>query len=154
MPTSLRRMRKRMKKNNRGFYGLVLLSMLLAGCSANSTILNSGSKDPGAANSIRPPDVFERDLEAMRTANYDFIFVIRRKDGGKLDAEDKKFIRNNSPAVADRIYLSDDDKALIAASKFPFAPEKLKPLQDRFDFQDFSKPVNAAPPKNVNANMN
>ena len=53
--------------------------------------------------------------KTMRTANFDFIFVIRRKDGGKLDAEDKKFIRNNSPAVADRIYLSDDDKALIAA---------------------------------------
>lgn len=142
-----------MRKDNRCFYGLVLLSLLLAGCSANPTIMSSG-KEPTPSNAVRPIDVFESDLESMRTANFDFIFVIRRKDGEKLDAEDKKFIRNHSPAVANRIILSDDDKALIAGSNFPFPPDKLKPLQDRFDFQDFSKPVNAAPPKNENANMN
>jgi hypothetical protein len=143
-----------MKRNNFGFCALLLFCVLWPGCSANSTILNSGSKEPGAANAVRPVNVFESDLESMRTANFDFIFVLRRKDGGKLDAEDKKFVRSNSPAVANRIILSDDDKALIAGSNYPFPPEKLKPLQERFDFQDFSKPGNTGGDKNVNANTN
>lgn len=131
---------------------LLIFVLCWSGCSANSTILKSGSKEPAASNAARPVDAFESDLESMRTANFDFIFVIRRKDGGKLDAEDKKFIRANSPAVANRIILSDDDKALIAGSNYPFPADKMKPLQDRFDFQDFSKPSGEGPPKNVNAN--
>ena len=150
MPTGRRAARKKMKRSS----ALLIFVLFWLGCSANSTILNSGSKAPAASNAVRPVDVFERDLEAMRTANFDFIFVIRRKDGGKLDAEDKKFIRANSSEVANRIYLSDDDKALIAASNFPFPPDKIKPLQERFDYQDFSKPANEAAPKNVNANTN
>jgi hypothetical protein len=90
----------------------------------------------------------------MRTANFDYIFVLRRKDSAKLDADDKKFIRTNSPEVANRLILSDDDKALIAGSNYPFPPEKLKPLQERFSFQDFSKAANTGGQKNVNANTN
>lgn len=142
-----------MRRNNFGFCALLLSCVLWPGCSANPTILKSGSKEQ-PSNAVRPVDVFESDLETMRTANFDYIFVIRRKDGGKLDAEDKKFIRTNSPTVANRIILSDDDKALIAGSNYPFPPEKLKPLQERFDFQDFSKAANTGGQKNVNANTN
>lgn len=138
-----------MKKSS----ALLTFVLFWSGCSANSTILNSGSKEP-ASKVARPVDVFESDLETMRTANFDFIFVLRRKDGGKLDAEDKKFIRANSPEVVNRIILSDNDKALIAGSNYPFPPEKIKPLQERFDFQDFSKPASEVAPKNVNANTN
>jgi hypothetical protein len=136
-----------------GFYALLLSCVLWQGCGPNSTILNSGSKPP-SANTVRPVNVFENDLETMRTANFDFIFVLRRKDGAKLDADDKKFIRANSPEVANRLILSDDDKALIAGSNYPFPPEKLKPLQERFDFQDFSKAADTGGQKNVNANTN
>jgi len=142
-----------MRRNNIRFYVLFLFFVQLPGCSPNSTILNSGSKPP-PADTIRPVNVFENDLETMRTANFNFIFVLRRKDGAKLDADDKKFIRMNSPEVANRLILSDDDKALIAGSNYPFPPEKLKPLQERFDFQDFSKAANTGGQKNVNANTN
>lgn len=140
-------------RNNIGLCVLLLFCVQLPGCSPNSTILNSGAK-PTPADTVRPVNVFENDLETMRTANFDFIFVLRRKDGGKLDADDKKFIRMNSPEVANRLILSDDDKALIAGSNYPFPPEKLKPLQERFDFQDFSKAANPGGQKNVNANTN
>jgi hypothetical protein len=142
-----------MRRNNFGFCALFLSCVLLPGCGPNSTILNSGAKPP-PANTVRPPNVFENDLETMRTANLDFIFVLRRKDGAKLDADDKKFIRTNSPEVANRLLLSDDDKALIAGSTHPFPPEKLKPLQERFDFQDFSKAANTDGQKNENGNTN
>lgn len=142
-----------MRRSNIGFCALLLSCVLWPGCSANSTILNSGAKPP-PANAVRPVNVFESDLETMRTANFSFIFVLRRKDGAKLDADDKKFIRTNAPEVANRLLLSDDDKALIAGSNYPFAPEKLKPLQERFDFQDFSKAANTGGQKNVNGNTN
>ena len=142
-----------MRINNIGLYALLLSCVLWPGCGPNSTILNSGSREQ-PSNAVRPVNVFESDLETMRTANFNFIFVIRRKDGGKLDAEDKKFIRTNSPTVANRIILSDDDKALIAGSNYPFPPEKLKPLQERFDFQDFSEAPNTGGQKNVNGNTN
>ena len=142
-----------MRRNNFGFCALLLSCVLWPGCSANSTILKSGQKEQ-PANTGRRVDAFESDLESMRTANFDFIFVLRRKDGGKLDADDKKFIRTNSPEVANRLLLSDDDKALIAGSNYPFPPDKLKPLQERFVFQDFSKAANTGGQTNINANTN
>ena len=90
----------------------------------------------------------------MRTANFDFIFVLRRKDGGKMSDEDKRYIKTNSPAETNRFIVSDEEKAVIAGSKFKFAPENLKILGERFAVEDFSKPVIDAPPQNANVNSN
>ncbi|MGI8639147.1 MAG: hypothetical protein ACR2MG_04265 [Pyrinomonadaceae bacterium] len=83
------------------------------------------------------PD-FESDLETMRTAGFDYIFVFRRKDGGVLDGEDKKYLKANSPPVTNRFILSDGDKAAIAGSSYEFPPGNLETLRMRFNVEDYS----------------
>jgi hypothetical protein len=133
----------------------LFLAALSIGCGPNSTILNSRPDGQAPINNERRVSTFEKDIEDMRTANFEYIFALRRKDGGKLESDDKKFIRENKPVEINRAVLSDDDKALIAGSHFPFPPANLKALQARFDFQDFSDhPNTQAGNVNVNANVN
>ena len=51
----------------------------------------------------------------MRTANFNYIFVLRRKDGGTMDADDKAFVRGVTGGF-NRRTLSDDEKAVIVGS--------------------------------------
>ena len=51
--------------------------------------------DVGAEN-VRPV------MGAMRTADFNFIYVFRRKDGGVLDAADKKAASDNIPPEINR----------------------------------------------------
>ena len=81
---------------------------------------------------------FANDLQTMKTANFDYIFVFRRKDGGAFDGEDKKYLRANAPAETNRFVLTDNGKAFIAGSKFKFPPQNLDVLRTRFNIEDFS----------------
>lgn len=81
---------------------------------------------------------FESDLQTMKTANFDYIFVFRRKDGGEFDSEDRKYLRSNSPPQINRFVLTDDGKAFIAGSKYIFPKENLETLRMRFNVEDYS----------------
>lgn len=81
---------------------------------------------------------FASDLQTMKTANFDYIFVFRRKDGGAFDGEDRKYLRANAPAETNRFVSTDDGKAFIAGSKFKFPPENLEILRTRFNIKDYS----------------
>ncbi len=82
----------------------------------------------------------EEDLNEMRTANFGFIFVFRRKDGGVFDKEDQKFLCENTPPETNRWRRSDDGKAFIAGSWYTFSPEQLAALRGRFNVEDYSTP--------------
>ncbi|HEX8636795.1 MAG TPA: hypothetical protein VF692_01935 [Pyrinomonadaceae bacterium] len=118
------------------------------GCQPNAAILESAKNSTARANSQAEPAArsFERDLETMRTANFDYIYVFRRKDGAPLDADDKKYVKLNSPVETNRFILSDEEKAVVAGSKYKFAEQNLMALRDRFNIEDFSKPQLDAPP--------
>ena len=137
------------------FLFLVCVSFVFA-CKPNPAILNSqrNSQTPPANSIAKVVNSFERDLETMRTADFDFIYVFRRKDGGQMDGEDKRFVKDNSPAQTNRFIVSDEEKAIIAGSKFKFAPENIKALQERFALADFSKPAAETTPPNANVNAN
>jgi hypothetical protein len=136
-------------------FGLSLAVFLSSACSPNPSIANSGKDGPAPVTGERPPSVFEKDLETLRTANIEYIFSLRRKDGGVMAAEDKRFIRENKKIEFNRILLTDDDKAIIAGSNYPFPPEMIKALQSRFDFQDYStKPIETANTSNGNIPVN
>lgn len=146
------------EKGRRGEYAIVsmvviVLTVLSLACGPNPNILNSGKETPAPVTGERPVSSFEKDLESMRTANFEYVFVLRRKDGGKLDTEDKTFIRQNTPAEINRIFVSDEGKAVMAGSHFPFPPEPLKLLQARFNIEDLSTLANPAQ-TNANANVN
>lgn len=126
-------------KSKNGTKFLVFFSaILICFCFAceNSSLKTNGNAAQGAPE--QKISEFERDLETMRTANFEYIFVFRRIDGGVIDGEDKTFLKTNLPREINRIIISDEDKAVIAGSHFKFPPENLEILRKRFNIEDYS----------------
>lgn len=105
----------------------------------------SASKSSSANSAASPTaedntESLEADLQTMRNADFDFVYVFRRKDGGALDGEDKKYLRANAPAATNRFILSDGNRAAIAGSSYRFGWENLAKLGEHFAIENFSKP--------------
>jgi len=114
-----------------------LSSSLTTSCGANEQILKSGKESPPPANVESPKSTLDQEIEAMRTADFRYIWVLRRKDGGVIDAADKAMIRANTEGVNRRV-LTDDDKALIIGTNpLPFK-ENIDALFSYFAVQDLS----------------
>ncbi|MEQ1763898.1 MAG: hypothetical protein ABL984_12245 [Pyrinomonadaceae bacterium] len=86
----------------------------------------------------------------MRTADFVFVYVIKRKDGGPLDAEDKKFAGAVIPGEMNRRTVSDDGKAILIGSNFRMPDESRKLIEERFAFEDLSREQS---PASTNANV-
>jgi hypothetical protein len=129
--------------------------VVFSGCGPNPSIMNSrgSTQQTPAPAGERPVPTLEKEVEAMRTANFDYIFALRRKDGGKLDVEDKRFIKANAPD-SNRYVTLDEDKTVIAGSNFPVAPERLRALRERFNFTDYSATPMPVTNGNTNSNAN
>lgn len=95
---------------------------------------------------------FQQDLQSMETADFKYIFVFRRKDGGNLIGEDKTYLKTYLPPNTNRVITSDDDKAAIAGSHYKFPPESLENLRKRFDVEDHSKPSETVTEEKTNTN--
>src|SRR5437588_12008158 len=113
-----------------GCFFAVALALLASACGANQDILRSGRESPtpsapGSATGSKSS--FDRDLEEFRTAEFNYIYVLRRKDGGVIDAADKAVIRQQT-AGANRRVSADDDKALIIGSNPQPTPETVAPI--------------------------
>ena len=125
------------------------VAIMISACGPNEGILKSGKETP--SNAAGKPKTVERDVEDMRTADFQFIYVLRRRDGGLIDTEDKNVIRVQTGETNRRI-ASDDGKAFTIGSNRQIAPEKMAALQARFAVDDLS-PAPAADPANpANAN--
>ncbi len=136
---------------------LAIFALLSFGCQPNSSILNSQKSDDKPAmtseneNVERPQDEFEFALKRMQKSGFTQIFVMRRSDGGTIDKEDGKYIKQNSPPGTNQFVLTDKSRAVIAGSNFPFSEENLVILRERFAVEDFSpKDENATSETNVN----
>lgn len=132
---------KRINKTLNVTYRIALLSVLAFFVLINAACGDSSAqKNSNAANAS--PEVkltaVEKDVKSMQTANFEYIFVFRRKDGGVFDGEDKTYLKTNSPADTNRFVLSDDDKAVVAGSSYEFKPENLEKLGERFNIENFS----------------
>ncbi|HVE56722.1 MAG TPA: hypothetical protein VNB22_07830 [Pyrinomonadaceae bacterium] len=115
--------------------------MLSVGCQPNKTILKDVPPPPTPMETVETKKTsFEQDLRDMQTANFDYIYAFRRKDGGIFDKDDKKYLRENTPLETNRFILTDEGKAFIAGSGFGFSPEQMDALQNRFIVEDYSKP--------------
>jgi hypothetical protein len=133
----------------------IVIVTVVTACTPNQRIVNSAAGTPAPVASSTVPIGFEVDLEAMRTADFKFILVFRRKDGAVLDAEDKAWINANTPPDVNRRKLSDDGRAVIIGSNFPFMPGTIGNLTSRFVMEDHSKPeagpIEIETPGNTNA---
>ena len=136
---------------------LISFLFLIEGCAPNETILRSGTNDNSAANranNSQPAyDSAEAEVENMRTADFDFILVLRRADGGVMQADDKAFVRTELTG-ANRRSLVDADRAIVIGSNAAIPTEIYQDLAKRFQIANFSKPdaVNTAT-NTVNANI-
>ncbi len=104
-------------------------------CSYRSFETNKPASNQTSENEIQP---FERDLQTMRTANFDFVYVFRRKDGGAFDSEDRKYLRANAPRETNRFISTNEGRAFIAGSSYKFMSENLETLGKRFNIEDYS----------------
>jgi hypothetical protein len=138
----------------RGFGRLLILAIVFVnfGCWPNQRIIESGRKNAESerVNSNIPPAArsFETDLNAMRTADFYFIYVFRRRDDGIIDADDKRFLAANLVDV-NRRELSDEGRALITGSNFLLPDDMMANLKERFVFEDHSKPAAEIPPERL-----
>lgn len=130
----------------------LVIALMAFGCGPNKRIIESGRENPpldrANANLERPERSFETDLNAMRTADFYFIYVFRRRDGGTIDADDKRFLAANLADV-NRRELSDEGRALITGSNFLLPENMLANLKERFVFEDHSKPIGEIPPERL-----
>lgn len=128
---------------------LAALISLLAACGANENILKSGKETPAPPSADAPAiSTMDRDLEEMRTADFAFVYVLRRKDGGVIDRADKDVVRLHTANVNRRV-LSDGDKALLIGSNYAIPPGDMAALNDRFAIEDHS----TSPAPDVNSNQ-
>lgn len=145
---------------NFSFSGILVFSLILSivllniGCQPNQTVLKDVAPPPTPMETVEMQKTsFEQDLRDMQTANFDYIYAFRRKDGGVFDSEDRKYLRQNTPPETNRWTSTDEGKAFIAGSGFNFSPEQMDALRNRFVVEDYSKPeIKEAANKAVNAN--
>ncbi|MEP6946482.1 MAG: hypothetical protein ABJA02_11240 [Acidobacteriota bacterium] len=131
-------------------FAMVIVAAFAA-CGANDGILRSGKPDANAANVTPVLSSADRAVADMRTASFTAIFVVRRKDGGTMDAEDRGVIRIQT-SDANRRIGTDDDKAFVIGSNHPIAAEKMAALSVRFAIEDLSPPAPAEPANTANVN--
>ena len=107
--------------------------------SENRTVppLQTGTPAPSVGD-------LERDLDAMRDAQFLFVYVLRRKDGAPLDSDDRRYAGQTIPQEMNRRVISDAGRAIVVGSNFRIPPEIQTLLAERFVFEDRSPDV-AAP---------
>jgi hypothetical protein len=135
-------------KNLHRAFAVLSLSALAFACGENRHFAVNNSPTPTPEKTA---ETFEQRLDVVQQQGFDFVYVFRRKDGGALNVEDKKFLREKSPLVNQWV-VTEDGKTAIAGTNYQFPPEELKALRERFNVEDHSKPKEE--PKNEEANVN
>ncbi len=130
---------------------VLLAALILAG--------SCGGDVPSEVPDPTPPPTpelteFERELLYMKTADFDHIYIFKRKDGGKLTDEDKDFIRERRHHATNRSSVSEDETVVFIGSNFAFEEENLEALKERFEFEDHSKPPEQIKREQEEANAN
>ncbi|MGB7070825.1 MAG: hypothetical protein WBD22_15140 [Pyrinomonadaceae bacterium] len=110
-------------------------------CGPNQGILKSNIAADGSdavANTTTTLTTFEKDLEAMRTANFDALYVFRRRDGLAMDSADRGIFREHT-STANRRMVSDDGKAVIVGTNYPIPAESLAVLGGQYAMENHSR---------------
>lgn len=125
---------------------------LLAACGPHPRFANVNSNSAETANTRPQRSQTERDIESMRTADFEFVYIFRRKDGGVLDEADRRYLNEQKPPEINRVKLTDEGRAVIFGSNFQLPEPQMETLKERFAFEDLSRPRPEPPPAaNTNA---
>lgn len=138
-------LRKTISMEKRGFITLVLIGLsAFAACQPSQRIIEDSKRNapptpnPDAAANSEPRDDFQDRLKSVKTGNFTFVYSFRRKDGEPFTGEDKKYLKQNSPADTNQWILTADGKAAVAGSNYAFTPVNLENLKKRFEVADHS----------------
>ena len=134
---------------------VVLTALLICSCAPNQRIVESNGQwsnaETNQAASTPVRSSLEKDIESMRTADFIFIYVIKRRDGAALDADDKKFAAAVIPGEMNRRTVADEGRAILIGSNFRMPDESRKLIVERFTFEDLSRDI---PSANLNTSAN
>jgi len=125
-----------------------ILACLLFSCGGNEGILKSGKETP-AANAASPKDPVDKEMEAMRTAGFEHVYLLKRNDLGKLEPSDKEFIKAQTPDVNRRV-VTEDERAILIGSNTELPKENIDTIWKYFSIGYY--PLSRA--RNVNRNSN
>ncbi|MFZ1702095.1 MAG: hypothetical protein WBO10_11965 [Pyrinomonadaceae bacterium] len=129
----------------------ICISIFACSCGANEGVLKSGRETPAQTNPVSSKTDFARELEDIQNANFIFVYVLRRKDGGPMDSEDRSVIRTNTVDMNRRV-AADNDKAFIIGSNYQMPPKNLIALDERFALENLS--TTTPPNSNSDSNTN
>ena len=118
---------------------LQIIALVLTG----TFVFSCGSQSADQIKSNSAPEKklseFERELRYLKTADFNYIFAFRRKDGKPLDSEDKRFLKHESH-TANRHTLTSDGRTAFVGTNYKLSDKNLEKLKKRFFLEDFSKP--------------
>ena len=112
------------------------IALILTGCGKPF-----GGSETNKETNTRPKKElteFERELKSLKTADFDFIFAIKRKDDEPFTKDDKKFV-NRKTYKANRRTLTRDDKVIFIGTNYKIDEKDFDELKERFEIEDFSK---------------
>lgn len=133
---------------------LAALLLLSSACEPAPSMVNKAPTPAPVEEVAEKLNDVQREVKDMQEAGFDIIYVLKRKDGGIFDKEDKQYLKANSPDINRRV-LTSDEKVFIAGSNYTFSLENVEALQKRFIFEDYSKPGIPQPqPANNTSNTN
>lgn len=133
--------------SRRRTYCLIALCAIALGCGPNESVLKSGREDTPRTNTAPNQTTFADELDEFRTADFRYIFVLRRKDGGEIDAQDRSVIKLNTDG-ANRRVSADNGKAFIIGTNNAISPKNIAAIYARFAVENYSP----KPPADANAN--
>ena len=121
--------------------GLIFV-LLLGACGGGAApdISTTNTSTPTATTagpSPSPLSDFEEALRFVRNGQYTYIYVISRKDGKPLSAEDSDFLKINAPQFVDKAATKDKTK-VVAGTNFNLEEGNLGMLKKRFVVEDYS----------------
>lgn len=127
---------KQNKPLSASFGGVLLVALLSFACTPRA-FEKPNANVAAPVRGEQKPVTIQDEVEKIKTAKLQFVFVFRRRDGGVFDSDDKKFLRANLP-FNNRVVSADEDKAFIVGSNYKFPPENIEYLRTRFNLEDFS----------------
>lgn len=130
-------------------FGVILCAIFTA-CGPNESVLKSGKDNSTQTNAAPSQTNFAKDLEEFRTADFRYIFVLRRKDGGEIDAEDRSVIKLNTDG-ANRRVSADSDRAFIIGTNTAIPPKNMVAIYERFAVENYSPALETNTNTNANA---
>ena len=133
---------------------LYIISLMLASSAVFTACAPPETPEPATPTPTPELSEFERELRSLKIADFDYIYVLRRKDGAPFSAADKEYIRQNRHHATNRSSLSEDEKVIFVGSNFAFDEAGLENLKARFVFEDFSKPAALIKKEEEEANKN